>query len=615
MNKNIALVVVGLPVPGPFDYAVDPAQREVLQEGMRVRVMFNRRRRVGYIVGFRETTDLKKVSTVIGPLENRRSLDARLLVWTRRTAEYYGCAWGELLELVYPSALRQGKYLKLIAPPERSGRPDHGEVRMVSGFLLREEDDPLWLAPVEAELGRGRAVLIVVPDKYYAAYFVGRLEAAKVGPVLSYEKRLKVADQLEQFQAVLGGGPTVIIGTRSSVFVPHPNIGRIFLVHEEHDWHKSEQSPHYRTARVALFRAEAEGSAVTFLGLNPRVELYHEAQRSGWALSAASPAPDCFVQLVDLTNYRPGKSSILSFPVQNTIRDTLAAQGRLLLFFNRKGFMTFTRCQQCGHAIKCPRCDQHLVLRHPHNKLSCHGCGFTRDVPTKCPECAWPYLRSSGMGIDKLESEVHRYFPQARTAVLDKDTQALPRRADIVLATSAIFKFQAEFRADQVIMMDYDQGLYHADFRSAHRSLTTLLLLRSLAREKLIIQTRMPDDPVIKAVRDNKIPEFVQSELATRRELNLPPHVCAATVVLRGTEEERVWDAAMSLHALIAGEQEADIEAGEPYPDIKPKLRDQYRYNIMLKSSRHEDIVQAVRRMFKGFRPSRQVIVTLDTEP
>lgn len=615
MNKNIALVVVGLPVPGPFDYAVDPSQRDVLQVGMRVRVVFNRRRRVGYIVGFRETTSLKKVSTVIGPLENRPSVTDRLLAWTRLAADYYGCAWGEFLELVYPNALRQGRYFELTPGPVPPKVVAPGDVRLVHGFLLREEDDPLWLEPVRVALQAGQGALIVTPDKFYAAYFARRLTAAKVGPVLSYEKRLKVPEQLEQFQTVVAGQPAVIIGTRSAAFIPHPNIGHIFLVHEEHDWHKSEQSPHYRTTRIARLRATEEGCPVTILGLNPRVELYHEARESGWTVTAAAAPSPCRVQMVDLNNYRPGKSSILSFPVQNTIRDSLAADQSVLVFFNRKGFMTFTRCQQCGHAVKCPRCDQHLVLRHPNQQLSCHGCGFTRDLPAKCPECSWPYLRSSGMGIDKLESEVHRYFPGVRTAVLDKDTQSLPRRADILLATSAIFKFQSEYRADQVIMLDYDQGLYHADFRSAHRALTTLMLLRSLARDKLIIQTRMPDDPVIKALRADQTEQFIEAELETRRELRLPPHVCAATVVVRGPEEQRVWDAAAALHGIFIADQEADIEAGEPYPDIKPKLRDQYRYNIMLKSSRHHDMIHAARRILKKYRVSREVIVTLDVEP
>ncbi len=615
MNKNIAKVVVGLPVQGPFDYAVDPAQRKILEEGMRVRVMFNRRKTVGYVVGFRESTLLKRVNTIIGPLENRPSAGPTVVEWTRRAADYYGCSWGEILELVYPNSLRRGKYVELTRPSDRVRTTGKGHARLSTGFRLCPDDDALWQNIVADNIDRGQAVLIIVPDKFYAAYFKERLAAAQRHPVIALDKRVNVEEQIATFNILQAGQPVVILGTRSAVFVPHPNIGHIIIVHEEHDWHKSEQSPHYRTSRIAMLRSEVEGCDTTFLCLNPRVELWHEARTDGWEIEPPHHRKRTPVQLVDLGNYNPGKSSILSFPVQNTIRDTLAAGGRLLLFFNRKGFMTFTRCQQCGHAIKCPRCDTHLVLRHQPGGLSCHGCGFTREVPSRCPECQWPYLRSTGMGIEKLESEVHRYFPEAKTAVLDKDTQALPRNADIVLATSAIFKFQATYRAEKVIVMDYDQALHHADFRSGQRCFTTLCFLQDMAREKLIVQTRLPDDPAIKAARDGEAERFWDSELEVRRDLNLPPFVCAATVIVRGPQEDRVWKAASELHAaLVAGDGQA-VEAGEPYPDVRPKLRDQYRYNIMVKSSDHAALMKAVRRILKEFRSSRYVIITLDVDP
>ena len=509
MNKNIAQVVVGLPVAGPFDYAVDPAQRAALEVGTRVRVFFNRRKMVGYLVGFCESSKWERLNTIVGPLENGPSLSPGVLRWTQQAAAYYGCSWGELIELIYPAALRRGKFMELGKAQSTPSSAGPGRKRLVTGYQLREAHDHIWLSIVNDNLSAGRGVLIVTPDKFYSAYFTRRLKALTEHQVISFEKKLKVDAQLDQFQAVHSGCPCVIVGTRSSIFAPHGNLGQIIVIHDEHDWHKAEQSPHYRTHKIGLLRSATEGTDISFMSLNPRAELWYESQQEVWDVTQLNKTSDAQVQLIDMDNYRPGKSSILSFPVQNTIRETLDAGGRLLLYFNRKGFMTFTRCQQCGHAIKCPRCDTHLILRHKTQQLSCHGCGHTEPLPAKCPQCAWPYLRSTGMGIEKLEGSVCRFFPEAKTAILDKDSQALPRGANIVLATSAIFKFQSTFQADCVIMLDYDQGMYHVDFRSAHKALTTLLLLQALAKEKLIVQTRLPDDPSLRAAQRPDISSFM----------------------------------------------------------------------------------------------------------
>ncbi|MBZ0167092.1 MAG: primosomal protein N' [Candidatus Omnitrophica bacterium] len=615
MKKNVALVVVGLPVEGPFDYAVDPAHQAMLEPGMRVRVFFNRRKMVGYVVGFRDSSPLKRLNTIIAPLENSPSLNPAILAWTQAAAAYYGCSWGDLIELIYPAVLRRGKYIEYAAPLAGPTPRESGQKALISGYLLGEGTDKIWVEIVNATLAAGRSVLIVTPDKFYAAYYARKIKTLGTHQTISYEKKLNVAKQVEQFQAVRSGCPCVIVGTRSAVFAPHGNLGHIIVVHDEHDWHKSEQSPHYRTDKVALLRGAAEGTDVSFLSLNPRVELRHQARQNAWGITNLEMGQQARLQLVDLDNYTPGKSSILSFPVQNNIRATLEAKGRVLLYFNRKGFMIFTRCQQCGHTLRCPRCDTHLVLRHATKKLSCHGCGYIQALPQKCPQCTWPYMRSTGMGIEKLESEAHRYYPQARISVLDKDTRSLPKHVDLLLATSAIFNYQMAFQADQVIMLDYDQGLHHSDYRSAHKSLTTLLMLKAMAKDKLTVQTRMPDDSSIRAAQQGDLEGFFQGELKTREELCLPPYVDAAALVIRGEIEERVWTVAGEILTWWEKNSFQDVTAGDPYPDIRPKLRDQYRCTIMLKSPRHEALMLAARQILKEFRSKRQVIITLDVDP
>jgi primosomal protein N' (replication factor Y) len=614
MKKNIALVVVALPVEGPFDYAVTQQHADLIQAGMRVSVSFSRRKMSGVVVGFKEESQFAKLNAVIGLLENRPSFSAEQLQWAKLVAQHYACSWGEALELFLPVCLRKTRLIEY--PPVTDGAPPAAEPTNV--LIIDHSGKQFWpdvLEAVKSSAKNQRSTIILAPEKTYAGQIARRIGKDISLPVLMLEKKLKVKEALAQHMAICGTRPCVMVGTRSAVFAPNPRVGQIIILDADNEAYKEEQSPHYRCDRVAEIRAVTEGSSLLLVSSNPDVEHWHTAKNEKWTVKEYQDTAPAKFQLVDMNNYNPQKSSILSFPLQNSLQKVLEEKGKVLLYFNRKGFSTFTQCNQCGHTLKCERCNTHLTYLYSKKTLVCRSCNFTGELPSICPQCKGSYLRSLGMGIEKLESEVHRYYPFARIAMVDKDSKSIPAGADIVLATSAILNRGSGISVDLAAVLQYDNEINRSDFRCSHKALSVLIKLRQMAKDKLIVQTRNPDDQAVQAAVKSDFRKFLDDELETRKELGLPPFKHLVELTVRGEEEVRVLETANQLCVRFKELAPETVEVIDPYADVRPKLRDQYRYIIMLKSKSAPGLVKLVRETLSSFKHKRNIIVTVNVDP
>jgi len=614
MKKNIALVVVALPVEGPFDYAVPAQQADLIQAGMRVSVSFNRRKMAGFVVGFAAESRFPKLNPVIGLLENRPSFSAGQLHWTRQVAQHYACSWGEALELLLPACLRKTRLIEY--PPLNAVLPPAAGPE--NTLIIDRSGKQFWPDIMEAVKSSAKnlhSTIILAPEKTYAGQIARRIGKDITLPIIMLEKKLKVKEALAQHMTISGTEPCVMVGTRSAVFAPSPRVGQIIILDAENEAYKEEQSPHYRCDRVAQIRSGTEGGSLMLVSSNPDAEHWHTAKKEKWTVKEYPDTAPAKFQLVDMNNYNPQKSSILSFPLQNSLQKTLEEKGKVLLYFNRKGFSTFTQCNQCGHTLKCERCNTYLTYLYSKKMLVCRSCNFTRELPSICPQCKGSYLRSLGMGIEKLESEVHRYYPFARIALVDKDSKAIPAGADIVLATSAILNRGAGMSVDLAAVLQYDNEINRSDFRCSHRALSVLIKLRQMAKDKLIVQTRNPDDQAIQAAVKSDFRKFLDDELDTRKELGLPPFKHQVEMTVRGEDEVRVLETANQLCARFKELAPETVEVIDPYADARPKLRDQYRYIIMLKSKSAPGLVKVVRETLRGFKHKRNIIVSVNVDP
>jgi len=320
------------------------------------------------------------------------------------------------------------------------------------------------------------------------------------------------------------------------------------------------------------------------------------------------------MQVVDMNNYNPRKSSLLSVPLRNSMEKTLKEGGKIILFMNRKGFSTQTCCNQCGHIVKCPRCEINLTYLFSKKKMVCRLCQHAEEVPRVCPQCKSSYLRSTGMGIEKLESETARIFPGARVRHYDREAKNIPKDFDILITTQAIVGVREEVAVSLIGVIHFDSELHRLDFRSAQRAFSLLVHLRQIAKKKMIVQTRIPDNYCLKAVRKMDFKIFYREELKFRKELALPPYRAMVSLGLRSAKEENVFAEATALHTALQRGLPKGMEILDPHPDVIPKLRDKYRFTVILKGKTVEKMLVFLKKTLSHLKRKRAVILTVNAD-
>lgn len=613
MKPKIAKIVVGLPVEGPFDYLIKDEMQETIAIGMRVRVFFNRRKLVGYIVGFAETSEFQKLNTLIDVLDDVPVLGSAMMVLAQQMSEYYGCSLGEAIECCLPASLRLGRKIK--DPISRIPQliVSQPEFQLKYG-LDHEQYLTTVLAQIKECLAAGKGVMWLVPEALQVVTVAKYLKANVTEPVYAFGKSLTAKVELEQWVQLRNEKVCVVVGTRSSVFVPVNNLGLIIVDQEDGEAYKQEQLPHYHVHQIVQMRAQLEGCKVIVASETPSIETWGMAQREQWQKDFLRPLCAKKIQVIDMENYNPQKTSLVSAPLKTRIEQLLAERKTILLVMNRRGFTTMTRCNQCGHEITCPRCDVKLTYLHSKQKSICRHCNFQMDLPNQCPKCHGAYMKSMGRGIEKLEDQLSRLFLQAKVSSYDKDSKGKPK-GDIIIATQAILRWQHALKFNDIAMLDLDAEISYFDYRCSQRAFSLMVKLYQWAQEQFTIQTRMPEYAGIKYLEKLDFEKFYTQELEMRKELVYPPYTHLIAVGLRGQVEETVLEQAHQLFTLFHTLTAEGIKISEPHPDVFPKVRDKYRYTITLKCSDVIATVQKIKVVLKGFKKKRGTIVTINVDP
>ena len=616
MSEQIVQVVVGLPVEGPFDYTV-PVGVGALRPGMRVRVPFGPRSCLGVVVGTGDRKNAQDLRSVEDILDERPVVDELPLRLCRELAGYYDCSLGEAIEMILPDALRQPR--KVDGPAEQFSEPPAPGAIVERELLLFHDPgrSQAWaslLERIKKTVAAGRGVIVLVPEKVLIAGVVKKLEPDFAGRMVELDKRLSSAKELENWFAVKTGRAAIAVGTRSAVFAPFARLGLVVMTEEEHSAYKQEQSPHYHARDVVLLRARLENASAIFVSDVPSAELWWAARKKMLKLVSFEVPPESVWQLIDLTNYNRKKTSVLSVPLQNAITKTIAARGKVLLWLNRKGFSSSTRCQKCGFSLKCPHCDVNLMYSYSKKKMVCRRCRKKSDFPPVCPECRSSYLRSHGIGVEKLESEVARLFPQARVEHFDAESEALPKTFDILIATAAVMKSLAERPFDLIGVVQVDAELNRLDFRGTQRAFAVLTHLRFGARQKLIVQTRLAEHYCLRYAKCPDFRKFYREELRQRKDLEFPPEANLLSVGFRSVKEDAAARCANSFFEALTRKTPKGVSAIEPHPDVVAKLRDKYRFTVLMKGKSSETLLKCYHKAIKAVSRNRGVIVTMNPD-
>ena len=494
-----------------------------------------------------------------------------------------------------------------------------------------------YLEAVARTLRRDPAaqVLILLPEIALTQDLIARITARFGTAPAEWHSGVAPPRRRRVWEAVAAGACPIVVGARSALFLPYPNL-KLIVIDEEHDGSfKQEDGLVYHGRDLAVARARIEGATVVLASATPSLETLWNAEggRYGWLKLAArhgtAVLPD--ISLLDLRRTPPDPQTWLSQPLREAIGETFARGEQSLLFLNRRGYAPVVLCRACGHRLTAPDTDSWLVEHRYTGRLVCHLTGFTMARPKACPSCgATDSLVAVGPGVERVEEEVRALFPEARTAVFSSDTvpDAKSARAliqsmvageiDILVATQAAAKGHNFPNLTLVGVVDADLGLRGGDLRAAER--TFQLLTQATGRAgradrpgRALLQTWTPDHPVLQALAAGDRDGFVAAELAEREAASLPPYGRLAALILSGENAVAVEATAQALAQAIPNAERLEVYGPADAP--LGLIRGRRRKRLLVRADRDVDLQGFLRAWLARVKVPGSVRLTVDVDP
>ena len=493
----------------------------------------------------------------------------------------------------------------------------------------------VYLHLIEAVLARGEQVLVMVPEIGLTPQLVRRFTARLQQPVAVLHSALNDSERLQRWQWARNGQVRVVIGTRSSVFTPMPALGLI-VIDEEHDLSlKQQDGLRYHGRDLALVRASERGIPLVMGTATPSLETLSNARDKKYLhLHLRERAGGAVPPTIKLLDVRRGTLRAgLSDKLIETMTRHLEAGGQALIFINRRGYAPVIVCESCGEAVDCQRCDAHLTWHRSTRHMHCHHCGGERPLPTVCEHCGEPTLAQVGQGSERVEDELRDRFPNNTVLRIDRDNTrrkgaldaaldtAHRGDADILVGTQMLAKGHHFPRVTLVGVLDADGGLYRVDFRAAETLGQTVLQVagragRAERRGEVIIQTRLPEHPLLQALISDGYPAFADQLIRERHASQWPPFVRLALVRAEATSPDAAMAFLNTVHAMSG--QLPGVLCPPPAPAPMERRAGRYRAHLLLVADEPRALINAATRLRHGMEslPSkRSVRWSIDIDP
>ncbi len=501
----------------------------------------------------------------------------------------------------------------------------------------------VYLKLIRKALDENKSSVFLVPEIALTPQLLSLLAGHFGDQVAVLHSSLPASERYDQWKRVRKGEAKVVVGTRSAVFAPCPNLGLVILDEEQEHSYKSENSPRYDARHIALWRGLKEKALVVLGSATPSVETMYRAKQGEHRLyrlknryNGKTLPP---VEIVDMRReIQEGNDLSLSVDLRHAIGDTHKAGKQTILFLNRRGNARALVCVQCGKAPECPRCSARLTYHSANERLMCHYCGHSQPAPRRCPSCD-SQLKHVGVGTQKAQQELNTLFPDLEVSRMDADTVSAVNthekilehfaqdKVPILLGTQMVAKGLNLPDVTLVGVLDADLSLYSGSYRAAETTFNMLTQVvgragRGDAPGKAMIQTLVPEHQVLQLAAQQDYDGFYELEIGLRQVLQAPPFADMTQITFTGQEETAVLRGAAkfrdSLAACLRQPEYQSFAASVlgPAPCVVPKINYNYRYRLTLRCKLNKQLRELLAHILRQFaldKTNRGVSAFADT--
>jgi primosomal protein N' (replication factor Y) len=484
-------------------------------------------------------------------------------------------------------------------------------------------------------LRQGTQALVLLPEIALTEPFLKRFEARFGCEPMAWHSGLRSSERRRNWRGIASGEAQVVVGARSALFLPYPNLGLIVVDEAHEPSFKQEDGVQYHARDTAVMRAKFEDIPVILSSATPAIESRHMVELGRYRevslpqRFAGASLPE--IRAIDLTQDPPPRGRWLAPSLVQELQTNLERGEQSLLFLNRRGFAPLTLCRHCGHRFQCPNCTAWMVEHRLMHRLACQHCGHVMPPPKACPECGEEdTLVPCGPGVERIADEVADLFPEARTAIVTSDTIWSPQRAaefvaamdageiDIVIGTQLVTKGYHFPNLTLVGVVDADLGLAGGDLRAAERSFQQIQQVAGRAGRgdkpgRVLVQSHDPSAPVIAALVSGDVPGFYAAETEARREAAMPPFGRLAAIIV--SAEDAAEAEAVARRIGNAAPRVDGMAVFGPAPAPLAMLRGRHRQRLLVHARRSLDVQDVIRDWLAQVEWSAKVRVSVDVDP
>ena len=665
-------IILNLPINQPFTYSYIPSENEGLEPaiGKRAEIMFGNRKTTGFIVDILDEVpptcpvEKEKIRPIKRILDKEPLFQKELIDLAKWMSHYYLCTFGEAVFAMIPSGRRETSaggfnFEEDLEPKPKNQLSDEQKSAVENIFnsflnnqnsnsqFLQQNDlfhyiygptgtgkTEVFLSLAEKVLEQGKGVIYLVPEISLTGQVAKSIVERFGNTAAVLHSGLTPSQKLAQWHKILHKEAKVIVGARSAIFAPVPDLGLI-IIDEEHDGsYKSGTTPRYHARQVAMHRASQLKIPLIMGSATPSVEAWFQMNRGAikrYNLTkrlAGGELPK--VSCINLSNFQ--MDGCISKPLEEEIKNTLENKKQVILFLNRRGFTHFFSCNSCNYNIVCKNCSVQLTYHKNTNRLKCHYCGWSTTPPESCPQCGSLDIGCSGFGTEYIEAETKAKFPNAK--VLRLDTDAITKKEellqkleqfknneyDILLGTQMVAKGLNFPNLQLVGVILADAGLHMPDFRASERTFSLITQVAGRAGRyfkggKVFVQTYNPYSEPILFACENRIFEYYENEISQRNMLAFPPFSRLIRLVFRSFDKKLAFETANDAAKILAEKLPKEAELFGPTECPIEKINSNWRYHILLKGSSIIPLQDAARNLLFNYTHNQNVYIEYDVDP